>query len=230
MTNFISEKEIIAGFKITFQKNKSVGEIKLLTERYWAMKELEEEYERLNRMSYMCDHDEYMALSKRLETLAEKRAKAQNEFYNLEDSGVFEKYFASRTKPVTEKTRAIEEARLAHVNKLREIMNLFKENGIILDTNDDEVHKGFFMCNGKKVFLCQCDGEYENIAKLVLQKIIALKESFASHRTTHLDQYKEFFMTFDLDKVVKEFERLNKEDENLYSGYVKLYTESEIEG
>lgn len=230
MTNFLSEEEVVKGFKLVFQKNKRAGEIKLLNEKYWAMKELEEEYERLNRMSYMCDHDEYMTISKELETLGEKHTRAQNEFYNLEDSGVFEKYFASRMKPVTEKTMSIEQARLAHVNKLKEIIDLFEKSGFILDTNDDEVHKGFFMCNGKKVFLCQCDGEYENIAKLVLQKIIVLKESFASHRTTHLDQYKEFFMTFDLDKVVKEFERLNEEDAALYSDYVKLYTESEIEG
>lgn len=227
MTRFLSNQEVAEGFKLVFQKNKSIEEIKELNQKYWAMREIEEECEKYDNMLYKCDNDEFFVAQKNLAAMAEQRNVAQKEFYSLEDSGVFEKYFASRMKPITEKNKQIEQARLAHANKVNEIIELFKKHDIILDINDDEVHKSYLLWNGKKVFFCQCDGEYDNIARVTLQKIIAVKKAMIAQSASHLAEYKDFFINFDTHAVVEGFEKLNEEDMKLYSNYVKLYTENE---
>lgn len=155
--------------------------------------------------------------------------KAQSEFYALQDSSVFEKYFAKRMQHSnSEKDKAVQEAREKHAKKVEEIIEFFSKKGIWID-NDEDIHRAFLKdADGNFVMLCSCDSEYEYLPYTILKELEIIKNALEFGEqdvVAKWGRFSDYFGFIDVKKLKEDFKVLDEEDKVLYKNYVDAETE-----
>ena len=136
---------------------------------------------------------------------------AQSEFYSLEGSRMFEKYFGKRML-ANEELKVTTKGVAKNVD-INEVKELFKQYGVFIANKDLFEDFAYIVDEHGVEFLCRCDAKYNFIVEKALRTLEGIKKDLEENNvfaSEHWKRHFDYFFNLDIKKLRKELEKLEE--------------------